>query len=216
MVPFAAGLFEFGHRERGWCWDNELPVHLAYLPSFALADRLVTNREYLEFIDDGGYLQQLLWLDNGWQAVQQHRWEAPLYWEQIDEAWQLWTLAGMRPLPLDEPVCHVSFYEADAFRVEVAPALASRSVCRARVRVGTRRAAAKGYWRASTPFWNPAACIPRPRPTHWPLAQMAGVLWQWTQSYYGPYPGFAPLPAGWPSTTASSWTTSGSCAAAPA
>ena len=104
-----------GDREPDWCWDNELPAHPYYLGRFALSDRLVNNREYLEFIEDGGYRQQLLWLDNGWSCAEQQGWQSPLYWEHVDGEWWLWTLAGMQPLAAEEPVCHASFYEADAF-----------------------------------------------------------------------------------------------------
>ena len=111
----SGGLLEFGHRDGGWCWDNELPVHKQYLNDFAIARRLVTCGEYLEFVEEGGYRQPLLWLDNGWRAVAEQGWSAPLYWEQHDGEWWLWTLTGMRRLEPAEPVCHVSFYEADAF-----------------------------------------------------------------------------------------------------
>src|SRR5690606_9458724 len=101
--------------EGGWCWDNEMPVHKAWLEPFALLGRLVTNREYLEFIEDGGYRDPLLWLSNGWARAQAEGWEAPLYWEKGEQGWKVWTLSGVRGVDLDEPVCHVSFYEADAF-----------------------------------------------------------------------------------------------------
>ena len=114
FVPFASGLHEFGNLEGGWCWDNEMPVHRAWLDTYALADRLVTNAEYLEFVDAGGYSDPLLWLSNGWARARDAGWSAPLYWER-DAAggrWRQWTLAGLRELDLDEPVAHVSFYEA--------------------------------------------------------------------------------------------------------
>jgi len=115
QLEIDGGLDEFGNRDGGWCFDNELAVHRAWLDPFAVADRLITNGEYLEFMEDGGYRDPLLWLANGWAAVKEKGLEAPLYWERVDGAWQQWTLAGMRPVALDEPVCHVSFYEADAF-----------------------------------------------------------------------------------------------------
>jgi ergothioneine biosynthesis protein EgtB len=193
MIVFPAGLFQFGHREPGWCWDNELPVHLAYLPSFALANRLVTNREYLEFMNDGGYSEQLLWLDNGWNTAEEHGWHAPLYWERVDHAWHEWTLAGLRPLALDEPVCHVSFYEADAFA-------RWRS---AHWRGGALRLPSEYEWEhaarrqqvlaGAAAFLESGRLHPAATTDTWPLAQMAGVLWQWTQSYYAPYPGYRPF-----------------------
>src|SRR5262249_4404663 len=120
-VAFPGGVCEIGNLEGGWCWDNEMPVHRAFLEPFALADRLITNREYLEFIDDGGYADPLLWLANGWARNREAGWQAPLYWERADgrrdggSGWRLWTLGGLRALDPEEPVCHVSFYEADAF-----------------------------------------------------------------------------------------------------
>ena len=111
----AADCLSSGHVEPGWCWDNELPVHRQFLEPFALADRLVTNGEYLEFMADGGYARQLLWLDNGWTCAEREEWRAPLYWEPHDGEWRQWTLAGLLPLDRNEPVSHVSFYEADAF-----------------------------------------------------------------------------------------------------
>jgi ergothioneine biosynthesis protein EgtB len=194
FVDFAGGLLEFGHRGQGWCWDNELPVHKFYLAPFALANRLVTNAEYQEFLDDHGYDQQLLWLDNGWARLQGEGWHAPLYWERVDGCWWLWTLDGMRPLPPEEPVCHVSFYEADAF----ARWKSQTAACHRGVRLPTER-----EWEqaARSTLCEPQedaflesdrlhpACAKGGRS----LAQMAGCLWQWTSSYYEPYPGYRPF-----------------------
>lgn len=165
FIPFEPGLFQFGNLEGGWCWDNELPVHRQYLEPFAIAITLVTNREFLDFIDDGGYKQPLLWLDNGWKQVQSERWQAPLYWELIDGRWWQWTLAGMAPLALDEPVSHVSFYEADAFARWLGD-----------VRLPSERE------------WEHAG-----RTCSSELHQLDGCLWQWTNSYYEPYPGYQPF-----------------------
>jgi ergothioneine biosynthesis protein EgtB len=192
---FDAGLYAFGHSADGWCWDNELPIHWQYLPSFAIADRLVTNREYLEFIDGGGYRRQLLWLDNGWSQVQAQSWRAPLYWERIDNRWWTWTLAGMRPLALDEPVCHVSFYEAEAFARWKAQTYDDYD--------GTRLPSEREWEHAARAlpaepsdeaFLDSGRLHPAAAGDEAGLAQMAGVLWQWTSSYYEPYPGYRPFP----------------------
>ncbi|MES1211189.1 MAG: SUMF1/EgtB/PvdO family nonheme iron enzyme, partial [Acidobacteriota bacterium] len=118
-VPFEGGVHEIGNVEGGWCWDNEMPVHKTYLEDFSLASRLVTNGEYLEFIQDGGYRNPILWLSNGWAKARDEGWTSPLYWEnsgeEHDGAWRLWTLAGDQDVDPDEPVGHVSFYEADAY-----------------------------------------------------------------------------------------------------
>ena len=195
FVAFDGGLFEFGHREEGWCWDNELPVHEFFLHPFFLQDRLVTNAEYQEFLADGGYRQQLLWLDNGWARVQQEGWQAPLYWERRDGEWSIWTLAGLRPLAADEPVCHVSFYEADAFARWASQTFAS---CR-RARLPSEREWEHAARRLRTgpsgdAFLESGRLHPSPLGGSEPLAQMAGVLWQWTTSYYEPYPGYEPFP----------------------
>jgi ergothioneine biosynthesis protein EgtB len=210
-TEFDAGLFTFGHQEGGWCWDNELPVHRQYLPRFALAARLVTNGEYLAFVEDGGYRQPLLWLDNGWQCVERAGWRSPLYWEQVEGAWQVWTLAGLRPLELDEPVCHVSFYEADAYARWASQTFAEQ----AGARLPSEREwehAARTHRRGQSHFCGvlpqklgqspePADAFvesgrlhPAPDDGGRGLRQLAGVLWQWTASYYEPYPGYRPFP----------------------
>jgi ergothioneine biosynthesis protein EgtB len=171
-ICFAGGLTRFGNLERLWCWDNELPVHQQYLEPFSLSDQLVTNAEYLQFIDDGGYRNPLLWLDNAWQQCREQRWQAPMYWEQVDGDWQRFSLQGMQPLRPDEPVCHVGFYEADAF----------------------------ARWRRET--WSEQAQVRLPTEREWEHAARTGsdrllnlhrCLWQWTASYYEPYPGYRPF-----------------------
>jgi len=115
FVAFPGGVREIGHAGAGFAFDNEGPRHRVYLEPFALANRPVTNREYLAFVDAGGYRDPGPWLADGWAAVQNHGWETPLYWRQRGESWRTFTLGGERELGLDEPVVHVSFYEADAF-----------------------------------------------------------------------------------------------------
>ncbi len=201
FVAFDGGLYEFGHRDEGWCWDNELPVHEFFLHPFFLQDRLVTNAEYQEFVADGGYRQQLLWLDNGWARAQQEGWQSPLYWERHDGEWSIWTLAGLRPLAPDEPVCHVSFYEADAFA-----RWASQTFARCRgARLPSEREwehaarqlrtepSGDAFLEANRLHPSPVRASGDAEPSK-PMAQMAGVLWQWTTSYYEPYPGYEPFP----------------------
>jgi ergothioneine biosynthesis protein EgtB len=200
FVPLAGGLHEFGHRGNAWCWDNELPVHRYFLEPYALAQRLVTCREYQEFIDDGGYRNPLLWLDNGWQQVQAAGWQAPLYWERRDGEWWIWTLSGMRPLEAEEPVSHVSFYEADAFaRWTSATAAEAGGVRLPSEREWEHAALSCGEPPDNGPYldagWlHPRAATAEAHP-HSPLQlrQMHGCLWQWTSSYYEPYPGYRPF-----------------------
>ena len=109
------GLYFVGHEGTGFCFDNERPRHQVFLNPFSLGTRLVTNQEYLEFMEDNGYGRPELWLSLGWTAVNERGWNAPLYWEQQDGRWWMMTLAGMRPVRWSEPVCHISYFEADAY-----------------------------------------------------------------------------------------------------
>ena len=108
-------IYEIGYNGDGFCFDNELARHKVYLDDFEIGTQLVTNLEFLEFVQDGGYRDHRLWHSEGWDWVNQNKVESPLYWHNRDGEWFHFTLAGLRPLPLDAPVCHVSFYEAAAF-----------------------------------------------------------------------------------------------------
>ena len=112
---FDEGIYSVGFAGEGFAFDNEGPRHNVYLERFRLASRLVTNGEYLEFMRDNGYGTAELWLSDGWDCVRSNQWSAPLYWEQRADDWWHYTVEGMKPLELSEPVCHVSYYEADAF-----------------------------------------------------------------------------------------------------
>jgi len=106
---------EIGHDDAGFAFDNETPRHRVLQASCALGSRLVTNGEFLEFIEADGYERPEYWLSDGWRAAREKSWQAPLYWEKAGDRWEVFTLAGMRALNEQEPVCHVSFYEADAY-----------------------------------------------------------------------------------------------------
>ncbi|MFP5288682.1 MAG: ergothioneine biosynthesis protein EgtB [Thermoanaerobaculia bacterium] len=174
------GLHELGNVEGGWCWDNEMPVHKAWLDDFALLNRLVTNREYREFIDDGGYSNPLLWLSNGWAKVREEGWTAPLYWEDG----KVWTLSGAREIDPDEPVCHVSFYEVDAYaRWKGARLLTERE---------WEHAARTSGFPGDGNFLDSGLLHPRAANGDG-LAQMGGDVWEWTTSHYEPYPGYRPF-----------------------
>mgnify|MGYP000873746900 CR=1 FL=1 len=114
-IPFDGGLTEIGHEGGGFAYDNEGPRHKVWLEPFAIASRPVSNAEYLEFIEDGGYRRPELWLSAGWDCVGAERWQAPLYWEQRDGRWMVFSLGGLVELPAFDPVCHLSAYEAAAF-----------------------------------------------------------------------------------------------------
>jgi ergothioneine biosynthesis protein EgtB len=180
-LDFEGGLAEIGHRGAGFGFDNELPRHRQYLAPFQLASRLVTNGEYLEFVDAGGYRDPALWLSDGWDRVCGGELEQPLYWRREEGRWLEFTLHGLQPLDLARPVTHVSLYEADAYArwrgarlpTEAEWEFAARDVA---VACGDLHPRAAG--RAHMP--------------HRSLAQMFGECWQWTSSSYAPYPGYAP------------------------
>jgi ergothioneine biosynthesis protein EgtB len=110
-----AGIHMIGHGGDSFCFDNEQPAHQVVLRPVRLAPSLVTNGEWLEFMADGGYATPTIWLSDGWAAVEAQRWEAPGYWQKLDGVWHAMTLGGLRPIDPAAPVCHVSYYEADAF-----------------------------------------------------------------------------------------------------
>jgi ergothioneine biosynthesis protein EgtB len=173
---FEGGLAEIGHRGPGFCFDNELPRHRQYVAPFKLASRLVTNGEYLEFMEAGGYGEPGLWLSEGWDRVCSGELEQPFYWRRIGERWMEFTLHGLQPLDPARPVTHVSLYEADAYArwrgarlpTEAEWEFAARDVAIACGDLHPRAAGSDG------------------------LAQMFGECWQWTSSSYAPYPGYAP------------------------
>jgi ergothioneine biosynthesis protein EgtB len=184
-IELDGGLVEIGHPGDGFCFDNELPRHRHHLEPFAVADRLVTAGEWLAFIDDGGYRRPELWLSDGWYAVQNHGWDAPLYWQHEDGRWLVHTLHGTRPVTAAEPVCHVSFYEADAFARWAGARLPTEMEWEhaATTRGGDGR-------RFDLERLHPDAAAT----SGTALAQLTGECWQWTASAYLPYPGFRPAP----------------------
>jgi ergothioneine biosynthesis protein EgtB len=183
---FEGGLQEIGNIEGGWCWDNEMPVHKAWLDGFVLMNRLVTNGEYLEFMADGGYRNPLLWMSNGWAKVKEQGWEAPFYWEREGDRWRLWTLAGVRDVDPDEPVCHVSFYEADAYARWKSARLPTE-------REWEHAARRSGFQGGN--YLDSGALHPRPvgDSNATGLLQMGGDVWEWTSNHYEPYPGYRPF-----------------------
>lgn len=191
LLPFAGGLTRVGHEGKAFAFDNERPAHPTHVPAFALQDRLVTNREYLEFVNAGGYADHRHWLSDGWATVRAAVWRAPLYWEQREPGagWRVVTLQGVVDLPLDEPVAHVSYYEAEAYAAWAGRRLATEFEWEHAAR-GSGCGPADGVFLESG-LYHPAPASPegggRPR-------QMLGDLWEWTASAYLPYPGYRRLP----------------------
>jgi ergothioneine biosynthesis protein EgtB len=179
---FPEGVYPAGFDGRGFAFDNEGPRHNVYLEAFRLASRTVTNGEYLEFMGDGGYTKPTLWLSDGWDTVRNNQWTAPLYWEQHDGEWWNYTVEGMQPVQLNEPVCHVSFYEADAFAHWAGARLPSEFEWE----VAGRSCAVTGN------FLESGLLHPQAGGTGEPLSQMFGNVWEWTSSPYIAYPGFKP------------------------
>ena len=199
-VDFDAGLHEIGYaaeRDGPFSFDNETPRHRAFAEAFALADRLVTCGEFMAFIEDGGYTRAPLWLSEGFATVQANEWTEPFYWEKRDGGtgpeWHHFTLAGMRRVDPNEPITHVSYFEADAFArwagarlpTEVEWEVASAGV----PLVGTF--AEDGVLHPTPP--EPVVSGGDGAPAAPRLRQMFGDAWEWTRSQYSPYPGYAPV-----------------------
>ncbi|RIA43957.1 ergothioneine biosynthesis protein EgtB [Hephaestia caeni] len=179
-IEGAQGTVEIGHRGDGFAFDCERPRHAALLHPHALADRTVTNGEWIAFIEDGGYAESRHWLSDGWAWVQAERIAAPLYWEQDDGGWTRFGLDGRQPIDPAAPVTHISFYEADAYASWAGARLPTEA-----------------EWEAAAQAHDPAggnqldaAGPAEPRPGTTP--GFFGDVWEWTGSAYRPYPGFRP------------------------
>jgi len=199
---FDEGAYEVGHDVRGFAFDNELPRHKMYLKSFCIASRLITNQEYLTFIDNGGYRRPELWLSDAWDHVCDNGWVAPLYWERTGKTWVQFTCKGMMPLNPAEPVCHVSFYEADAFARWAGARLPTEFEWE--IAAGSARDSKASDNLLERENFHP---VPARQPGktqvsqqhtsqgQTSLQQVLGDTWEWTSSPYTAYPGYHP-PAG--------------------
>jgi ergothioneine biosynthesis protein EgtB len=193
-LPHPGGLVQIGYDGPDFHFDNEGRRHRVYLEPFRLASRLVTNAEYQAFMDDGGYERPELWLSMGWSAVREHqsaeneweRFDKPLYWFRDGDDWWQFTLAGPRRVHPEEPVVHVSYYEADAYARWAGARLPTEAEW---------EAAAEGAELHEDAFSDAFRFHPRPLAATAPrgrLHQMFGDVWEWTSSAYSAYPGFKP------------------------
>jgi ergothioneine biosynthesis protein EgtB len=186
-ISYPEGTFRIGFSGGEFSYDNEGPSHRVFLEPYRLASRLITNREYIDFIEDGGYRRPELWLSLGWNAVETNGWGAPLYWEPHDSAWNYFTLGGFRKVNPDEPVCHVSYFEADAY----ARWAGTRLPTEFELEVAAGGVPVLGNF-VETGHYHPVPFNQITEMSNGPL-QIYGDVWEWTQSHYSPYPGFKPV-----------------------
>jgi len=182
-VDFAGGIVPIGHQSDDFAFDNERPRHLVVLTPYRLANRLITCGEYLAFMDEGGYQRPEFWLSDGWAMLQSQGLSAPLYWTNDEGVWRVFTLSGMQPLNVGEPVTHISFHEAYAFAAWAGKRLPTE--------FEWEGAAASLSMTGN--FLDPARPHPKAALPGGGLLQMYGDAWEWTRSSYDPYPGFKPL-----------------------
>lgn len=185
MVAFTGGLVLTGHDDQGFGFDNEFPQHKVYLEPFRLSNTLVTNGDWIAFIEDGSYSNPLLWLSDGWKTVQAEGWQMPLYWQHVGN-YRCMTLAGLQPVDIHAPVCHISYFEAEAY----ARWAAKRLPTEAEWELAAQQQSVTGNF-ADSGQYSPA---PVAEQDHGPMHQLFGDVWEWTASPYVAYPGFKAKP----------------------
>jgi ergothioneine biosynthesis protein EgtB len=178
-IGFDGGVVAIGHAGAGFCFDNELPRHQVYLQPYQLASRPVTSGEYAQFVDQGGYALAEFWLSEGWDWVRSNALRHPLYWQAGDTGWDEFTLGGLRALAPEQPVVHLSYFEADAY----ARWAGARLPTEAEWEHAAQRCVIEGH------FGDHGRLHLAPTGGTG-LRQILGDVWEWTQSSYAPYPGF--------------------------
>jgi ergothioneine biosynthesis protein EgtB len=173
------GVYFVGHQNDGFCYDNELGIHQIYLQSFKIRNSLITNREYLEFMNDGGYQKFHFWLSEGWDWVNKNNIQAPLYWNFSNKEWVYYTLNGLRPIDLDAPVSHISYFEADAFASWKGMRLPTEFEWEVAVKEIHKTIPENAN------FLDKNILMPVPA---YKNNQLYGDVWEWTASSYLPYP----------------------------
>lgn len=191
-LDFTGGIKEIGHKGASFAFDNEGPRHQVYLADFRLASRLVTNGEYIEFIEAGGYQQSHYWFSDAWKIIRQQNWRAPLYWQLLDDEWWHMTLGGLRKVDAEAPVCHISYYEASAY----AQWAGKRLPTEAEWEIAASDLEIEGNFRANNLLHPSPTCGSHPvsveEKHQQSLLQIYGDVWEWTQSPYVAYPGYKP------------------------
>jgi len=187
-IEFSGGLTELGYSGDRFAYDNEFPRHKTHINNFLLASTPVTNAEYIKFIESGAYQDHQYWFSDAWKIVRTENWNAPLYWQQIDNEWWYSTLGGMQRVDPNAPVCHVSFYEASAYAAWIDARLPSE----AEWEFATKDVEIEGNFYDDKNLQPTASNLGLVSSTSSQLEKLFGDVWEWTQSPYTAYPGYKP------------------------